>query len=229
MADTTNDVTVVAKNSTIIDDSLSRAIDSVFDAASCALKKGLITALEYKDIIDNFKLTNTVYLDPETGSNQNIIATEPSLFIQLAKVNVLCNGGATGTAAATVSGGTAPYTYLWDTPGAPTTASASNIPAGAYTLIVTDASSKTRTIGFTITEPTAIVAVTSKQDEQTSGGNNGYINTAVSGGVAPYTYLWSNAATTKDINNLAPGNYTLAVTDANGCVLNVPTITINAF
>lgn len=53
----------------------------------------------------------------------------------------------------------------------------------------------------------------------TGGGlNNGTATAAPTGGTAPYTYLWSNQATTATINNLAPNVYTVTVTDANGCI-----------
>ncbi|HRO97834.1 MAG TPA: gliding motility-associated C-terminal domain-containing protein, partial [Flavobacteriales bacterium] len=56
-------------------------------------------------------------------------------------------------------------------------------------------------------------------------GQDGSINTDVSGGTAPYTYTWSNGASTPDLNGLAAGEYTLVVTDANGCSTTI-TVTL---
>ena len=50
-----------------------------------------------------------------------------------------------------------------------------------------------------------------------SNGNNGIVDLSVIGGTAPYSYLWSNGATTQDINSLTAGYYSVLVTDANGC------------
>src|SRR5690606_17902940 len=49
------------------------------------------------------------------------------------------------------------------------------------------------------------------------GQENGSITVTVSGGAEPYTYAWSTGATTKDLTDIGPGNYTVTVTDANGC------------
>ena len=54
-----------------------------------------------------------------------------------------------------------------------------------------------------------------------SGGNNGAIDLTVSGGVAPYTFSWNNSATNEDIGGLIAGSYTVTITDAIGCFINV--------
>ena len=59
-----------------------------------------------------------------------------------------------------------------------------------------------------------------------AGGDDGVIDITVFGGTAPYTYSWSNLAATEDVFNLAAGNYSVDVTDANGCV-TTSSVTIN--
>ncbi|MBL0051227.1 MAG: hypothetical protein IPP29_06725 [Bacteroidetes bacterium] len=54
-----------------------------------------------------------------------------------------------------------------------------------------------------------------------NGNNNGAININIAGGTTPYTYAWSNGATTQNITNLAPNTYTVTVTDANGCTATI--------
>ena len=55
------------------------------------------------------------------------------------------------------------------------------------------------------------------QSPTTIGGSDGYIESNVYGGTAPYSYLWDNGATTANIYNLTSGIYTLNVIDSNGC------------
>ncbi|MEL6837618.1 MAG: SprB repeat-containing protein, partial [Bacteroidota bacterium] len=129
-----------------------------------------------------------------------------------------CNGAATGSIDLMVVGGTGPYTYLWST-GA-TTQDLTGLNAGTYSVVVTDANGCTDTESFTIGEPTTLeinIAGTVTEDADCNGATTGSIDLAVSGGTAPYTYAWSNNATTQDISDLAAGTYTVTVTDANGC------------
>ena len=61
---------------------------------------------------------------------------------------------------------------------------------------------------------------------QSPGFNNGSIDLTVSGGIAPYTYSWSNGAITQDISGLTTGNYEVTVTDFNGCI-KTASVTVN--
>ena len=129
-----------------------------------------------------------------------------------------CNGALTGSIDLAVSGGTLPYTYAWS--NSASTEDISNLAAGTYTVTVTDANGCEDTASFTIGEPTTLVidvAGTLTEDADCNGALTGSIDLAVSGGTLPYTYAWSNSASTEDISNLAAGTYTVTVTDANGC------------
>jgi hypothetical protein len=141
--------------------------------------------------------------------------TEPS-EIQLTGANltnVSCFGGNDGALDITIGGGTAPYSYSWSN-GA-TTEDISDLTAGTYSGTITDANGCTFTGGAPITEPAAALNVTATVTPST--GNDGAIDVTVSGGTAPYTFNWSNGATTEDISGLAPGIYSGTITDANGC------------
>lgn len=135
-----------------------------------------------------------------------------------------CNGAANGALDVTVSGGTGPYTYLWNT--AQTTEDISSLSPGTYSLTVTDASGCTRSGSWTITQPLAIFVGQTITDVDCFGANNGAIDITVSGGIAPYSYAWSNGATTQDINGLSGGNYSVTITDSNGC-LSISNYTVN--
>ncbi|WP_200911945.1 SprB repeat-containing protein, partial [Pedobacter sp. Hv1] len=140
-----------------------------------------------------------------------LVATAGTVF------NVSCNGGNNGSATVNVSGGTTPYTYSW-APSGGTAATATGLAAGTYTVTVTDNAMVTTTQSFTITEPIApLSATTSVGAVSCNGGANGNATINATGGTAPYTYLWSNGATSKTIFGLQAGHYTYTVTDANGC------------
>ena len=160
----------------------------------------------------------TVTDDNGCTANANATITEPTALVAASVVdaNISCNGGTNGVATASAIGGTAPYTYLWS--NSATTASLSGVAAGTYSVTITDANGCTDTSNVTITEPTALVAA-SVVDTNIScnAGADGSATGSATGGTAPYTYLWSNAATTASIVGIAAGTYNVTITDANGC------------
>ncbi len=152
------------------------------------------------------------------GSTTQTI-TQPTLLVaNLASLsNVSCFGGSNGSATIGVTGGTT--TYQFSLNGGPNQGSGtfSGLAAGSYSVLVTDANGCTATQNFTITEPPAPLTLTFTQNNVLCfGGTSGSIDLTPSGGTTPYTYLWSNGATTQDINGLAAGTYSVIVNDANG-------------
>ncbi|WP_346319332.1 MBG domain-containing protein [Chitinophaga sp. YIM B06452] len=140
-------------------------------------------------------------------------------------VNVTCYGGNNGGATASASGGTAPYTYAWS--NGSTVAALGNVIAGAYTCIVTDNKGCTASSSLTISQPAALFAVMNATGVSCADGSNGSASVAISGGTAPYTYLWNNGGTTASITGLAAGTYTVAIKDANNCAIT-GTVTVTA-
>src|SRR5690606_38156843 len=131
--------------------------------------------------------------DADNGTTTTTVTiAEPTLLeaeIALANVvNVSCFDGNDGEAMVTVSGGTAPYTYLWNDATAQTTATAAGLEAGTYTVTVTDANNCTTTETFTITEPTALNVVPTQTNVLCKGAATGSASVTVSGGVATYIY-----------------------------------------
>jgi uncharacterized repeat protein (TIGR01451 family) len=134
-----------------------------------------------------------------------------------ATVSTTPSGCLDGTATATIIGGTAPFSYIWNT-GA-TSASITGLMPGGYSVSITDAigctsvgsiygyvnSSVTITVS-NITTPTYCVS------------NTGWQFATVYGGTPPYSYLWNNGATTDTITGLNSGTYDVTVTDAHGCI-----------
>ncbi len=144
----------------------------------------------------------------------NALAATPG-----SQTNISCNGGSNGTATVSVSGGTAPYSYAWS-PSGGTAATASGLTAGTYTVTVTDANLCQATQSFTITQPIALAATTAQTNIACNGASNGSATINVSGGTAPYTYVWSpSGGTAKTATGLSAGTYTVTATDANGCTI----------
>ena len=133
----------------------------------------------------------------------------------LAATNTTCFGSSNGSVAATVSSGTAGYTYVWS--NGQTTATASNLAQGTYNLTVTDSKSCTTTATKTVTQPASALSVTTTPVNATCGQPNGSITAVAAGGTSGYTYHWSNNATTSILTNISGGNYTLTITDAHSC------------
>ncbi len=124
-----------------------------------------------------------------------------------------CHGGTTGSVEVFVTGpGT--ITYLWSNNA--TTASVGGLSAGIYTVTATSGLCSV-TATAQVSEPPAIALTCSKIDVTTIGGSNGSASVAVTGGVGPYTYLWSNTANTATLTGLTAGTYSVTVTDSFSC------------
>ena len=137
-----------------------------------------------------------------------------------------CNGGSTGAISVAVTGGTVPYTYEWHigTSTGPiiplqTAQNISNLPAGQYTLVITDANNCVHTETATILEPSSAITVSAITTNIFCFGDfNGTISPVVSGGVSPYTYQWNGPSpnmpnTNLNQTSLGAGTYTFIVTD----------------
>lgn len=145
------------------------------------------------------------------------VINEPSpLTSTLLSNDALCNGSADGSSTVIVNGGTANYTYLWS-PSGGSNATANGLQAGSYSVNITDANGCNITNNIIINEPVPLTASISKTDALCSGDASGTAQATVSGGTAPYTYLWSTVATTQNVQNLSQGNHSVQITDANGC------------
>jgi hypothetical protein len=138
------------------------------------------------------------------------------LQVAAIKQDVSCYGASDGTMQViAVSGGTPPYYFLWST-GA-TTSSITGLGPGLYFLTVTDDHGCEATTFNTIYEPSAIDVLGTVTDASCPTAADGSLNVVTTGGTPPYTFAWSNGATTESITGLLPMQYDLTVTDAAGC------------
>jgi len=138
--------------------------------------------------------------------------------------HVTCYNGTNGAITVTASGGTAPYLYQLAEAGAGAWSSINTFNGLAgmtYPVSVRDNTGCTRTIYVSVNQPAAFAVTYTATDVTCSGGSNGNISINAAGGTSPYSYAWtkngSAYATTANLTNLTPGNYSLIVTDANGC------------
>lgn len=136
-------------------------------------------------------------------------------------VDALC-GSNIGSITTTVTGGFAPYNYSWN--AGYTTPNLTNLTAGTYTLVVVDAMGCMQQITVVI-QSLGIFSLGESHWDATCGNNDGLIDLTNQGGVSPFTYTWSNGATTEDQSNLSAGIYDVTVTDSFGC-FNSTTIII---
>ncbi|MEM7106015.1 MAG: proprotein convertase P-domain-containing protein, partial [Bacteroidota bacterium] len=129
-----------------------------------------------------------------------------------------CFGDNNGTADASVTMGTQPYTYLWDMgAGGQTTATATGLTAGTYTITITDATGCSAIDVADVTQPDLLIGSIIGTDPVCFGDNSGSVDLTPTGGTPPYTYSWSNGETTEDISNVLGGAYSVSLTDNNGC------------
>ncbi|MEO1435545.1 MAG: gliding motility-associated C-terminal domain-containing protein, partial [Bacteroidota bacterium] len=164
-------------------------------------------------VTDNLGCTETA--DITIGQPAPIILT-------IVGTDVSCFGGDDGTAGTSVSGGTAPYTYVWDAAtGNQTSDTAVALSPGVYDLQVFDANGCTTSGSVTIGQPTALDLTLRSTEVLCKGDSTGSVDATVAGGTPEYTLIWTNAAgdTLTSTQNLPAGIYQLVVTDRNECTI----------
>ncbi|TNF32374.1 MAG: hypothetical protein EP314_00105, partial [Bacteroidetes bacterium] len=143
--------------------------------------------------------------------------TDNQLQVSVTTSDASCNTTCDGVATAVVTGTNPPFVYDWQPSGGSGTTE-TGLCAGSYTLTVTDDNGCSQDFSFDIIEPDPITISLAVTDVTCEGGSDGAIDLTVSGGTGPYTYQWYPLGqTTEDIDNLPAGDYSVVVTDANGC------------
>lgn len=160
--------------------------------------------VEIRDRYNNLKASNLFTLvDPPILSGTS--STTPAS----------CYFSPNGTMTVNPTGGTPPYTYEWST--GHFTQSVSNIPGGAYVVVIKDIQGCQSVKQVVVTSPARITSVPVITPVGCSGTNSGAIALTVSGGAGGYSYIWSNGATSATATGLGAGRHWYRVTDANGC------------
>lgn len=147
------------------------------------------------------------------------IIEKPKLMVNVVSVtNVGCYGDSTGAITVAATGGDGTYNYSWS--NSATGATASNLPAGNYSVTVTDGAGCSASTAQSITSnPQLILQLEKNISVLCHGLSTGGIDVTVVGGTPAYTYLWSNGFTTEDLLGVQAGVYGLVATDAAGCTV----------
>ncbi|MDO8365325.1 MAG: hypothetical protein Q7T20_00920, partial [Saprospiraceae bacterium] len=164
-----------------------------------------VTVTDARNCTDTFSQTITEIGGPAIAAMQ---ATPAACLDGTGAINVVLNPV-----------GTAPFSYAWSHDNSQTNALVENLYAGIYTVTVTDANNCSATQTGVITYlPGAQIAAITIQNSLCSDGN-GTLTASITPGVAPFTLQWSHDGSiiTNTVQNLTAGNYTLTVTDDNGC------------
>lgn len=177
----------------------------------------------------------TVTDDNGCTASSSVTVTNPSAITAtiVSQVNIVCHGYATGEATATGSGGAGMFTYLWDiNAGSQTTATATALTAGNYTVTVADANGCTAITSTVISQHATAISASAMQTGAVNcngSGDGEATASAVGGTVATsYTYLWTvNSQTTATATGLQAGVHSVSVWDDNGCIDNA-SVTITA-
>ncbi|MBL7788434.1 MAG: choice-of-anchor L domain-containing protein [Chitinophagales bacterium] len=148
-----------------------------------------------------------------TAFDSVIVNSSPALNISISRTNATC-GNNNGSISVNILTGTPTYTYVWN--DAVTTQNRINLGAGSYSVTATDGNGCTASGAAVVTMGSAPSLSTTKTNA-TCGLNNGSISTNVSGAKPPIVYNWSNGQTSNFISGLAPGIYSVTITDSFGC------------
>ena len=179
-------------------------------------------------ILENIAANTDYYLTITNAANciytyGPLSLLQPTLLTAVASIeNVVCNGDNNGKIELNITGGTMPYTFNWSNGNL--LQNAYNLSAGTYFVTITDNNGCIFDFplenGFLIQEfPPLLISIDSIIDLACASDTNGAIYINVQGGLAPYTYQWSNGAISQNIENLSAAYYTLTLTDAANCQL----------
>ncbi|MCW5908740.1 MAG: gliding motility-associated C-terminal domain-containing protein [Chitinophagales bacterium] len=167
-------------------------------------------------------IVNVTVTDVNCSGTATFTITEPTALVinLINQTNVSCSGANDGSLTVAASGGTpgaagTGYTYAWS--NGQTGASATNLGANSYTVVVADGNSCTASQTYTIVQATPLTVSITGTDATCYQGANGSANAVATGGVTPYDYLWNDGQTTAAAVALTGGTYSCIVSDVNGC------------
>ncbi|MCO6489449.1 MAG: OmpA family protein [Phaeodactylibacter sp.] len=129
---------------------------------------------------------------------------------------IRCFGGRTATLEVDATGGQEPYSFQWNQPGL-AGARVKGLPAGEYSVTITDAAGNSAVAQTSIPQPDALSATATATAPASTGKADGQARVNAQGGVPAYLFEWDNGEKGENSDDLAVGTHTVTVTDANGC------------
>jgi hypothetical protein len=155
------------------------------------------------------------------------VVNPPPLALKIDGIGqILCHGDSTGFIELDMTGGTPPYQYNWIGINQ-ITEDVHNLPAGSYRVLIQDINFCPFDTTFILTQPAKLIAeVQVNIGDICLGDTTRQLIASASGGVPAYQFLWSNGALEDTIHNAAPGDYSVTVTDANGCTDRLASIKV---
>lgn len=229
-----NSITLTEPNAFVITANVTDAICNGSNTGSATINAaGGAGTLAYSINGGNSFVSSNVFNNLEAGSYRVIVRDaagctgeiefsidEPeAIFMSTSVLHISCYGAADGMLYINGSGGTGALQYSIDGTNYQSGNSFPITEGGVYFVFAKDANGCINLTQIFVNEPAAIELDANVSDVSCTGGDNGVIDLLVVGGTAPYTYVWSDLTTTEDNFNLPAGNYSVAVTDNNGCVL----------
>ena len=175
-----------------------------YSAGSAHISVQAISSSGIVSSIITFKVTVT----SQTSSNCASLSVNSSI------INVTCTSESTGSVAVTVSGGVKPYNYKWSNTRSDN--QIINMPAGTYSVIITDSNACSLAKSYIITEPAKVVSNATIIAPK-CGSNDGSISLAIAGGTSPYSYMWNDGSLLTTITGKSAGQYTVTITDNARC------------
>ncbi|MFT6484813.1 MAG: gliding motility-associated-like protein [Neolewinella sp.] len=155
------------------------------------------------------------------------LTERPALVATLDEViDANCFGSSNGEIRVTTTGGTPPYTYLWDDPNAQVDEDAGALTMGAYNLLVTDNVGCTTTLQAIVAQPDQLTITFRSNDVTCRDGNDGDAVAIPRGGSGGYTFSWQTGSNQDSVFSLNAGTYEVVVTDSKGCMAT-NTVTID--
>ena len=147
-----------------------------------------------------------------------VTLTQPVEIVTTGFVTNSTCGGNDGSINTNITDAVAPYTVLWSS--GQTTEDISGIPAGTYTITVTDANGCQSQETFLVNNIGSLSITSSATGASCYGGNDGAIDITAAGGQTPYTFTWDSGPTSEDISGLTAGDYTVTMQDQQGCIIS---------
>jgi gliding motility-associated-like protein len=152
---------------------------------------------------------------------------QPLSVLSQTQTNVSCFGGNNGSATVVAQGGTIGYSYTWN-PNVSSSATASGLSLGGYSVTITDSHGCSVNTAFAINEPAALTASATAVATTCNAGSDGSVAVNAAGGTpaaSGYVYTWNpNVSTTNAASGLIAGTYTITVSDSLACSVTASAI-----